>query len=140
MAAPSISRSSSSTISELDASSDVEKASARSVDQKRWHTRESGDLEKQVEEQREGPRDRDFTSEAAIPELPLEVEGKDQDLQGEQGDGSVDAGEEGVLSRVFSRVLSHASTKSNWNPGPPPDGGLKAWMAGRWTSVCPGAL
>ncbi len=35
----------------------------------------------------------------------------------------------GVLSTVLSRVLTKASTKS-FQPGPPPDGGLKAWTAG----------
>ncbi|SPQ25647.1 7388679f-c6f8-44c5-aeb9-d666007ae1df [Thermothielavioides terrestris] len=39
------------------------------------------------------------------------------------------AGGNGLLSRAVSRVLTHASTKSSWNPGPPPDGGLQAWMA-----------
>lgn len=37
----------------------------------------------------------------------------------------------GVLSRAISRVLTKASTKSSWNPGPPPDGGLQAWTAGK---------
>ena len=35
-----------------------------------------------------------------------------------------------ILSRVASRVLTRPSTKSSWNPGPPPDGGLQAWLAG----------
>ncbi|KAK4223153.1 riboflavin transporter MCH5 [Podospora fimiseda] len=36
----------------------------------------------------------------------------------------------GVLSRVVSRVLTCQSTKkSTWDPGPPPDGGIKAWTA-----------
>ncbi len=39
------------------------------------------------------------------------------------------AGNGGVLSRVVSRVITRASTKSI--PGPPPDGGLQAWMAGK---------
>ncbi|KAG9247481.1 major facilitator superfamily domain-containing protein [Calycina marina] len=37
----------------------------------------------------------------------------------------VSAGEKGVVSKVISRI----STKSSWiDPGPPPNGGLKAWM------------
>ncbi|KAK4184269.1 major facilitator superfamily domain-containing protein, partial [Podospora australis] len=36
----------------------------------------------------------------------------------------------GVLSKVVSRVLTRQSTKkSNYDPGPPPDGGVKAWTA-----------
>ncbi|KAL2144186.1 hypothetical protein VTI28DRAFT_9477 [Corynascus sepedonium] len=34
-----------------------------------------------------------------------------------------------AVTRTLSRVLTRASTKSSWNPGPPPDGGLQAWMA-----------
>lgn len=36
----------------------------------------------------------------------------------------------GGIAGVLERVVSRASTKSSWNPGPPPDGGLKAWTAG----------
>lgn len=35
---------------------------------------------------------------------------------------------DGVAGTV-SRVLSRISTKSSWNPGPPPDGGRVAWLA-----------
>ncbi|KAL2129356.1 hypothetical protein VTI74DRAFT_7905 [Chaetomium olivicolor] len=35
----------------------------------------------------------------------------------------------GVLSRVVSQVLTKPSTKSSWNPLPPPDGGMQAWIA-----------
>ncbi|KAL2263950.1 hypothetical protein VTK26DRAFT_4137 [Humicola hyalothermophila] len=43
------------------------------------------------------------------------------------GDRNTDGS--GMLGKVVSRVLTRASTKSSWNPGPPPDGGLKAWTA-----------
>ncbi|KAL8341378.1 hypothetical protein RB598_003360 [Gaeumannomyces tritici] len=33
------------------------------------------------------------------------------------------------LGRVVSRVLSRTTTRSSWNPGPPPDGGANAWLA-----------
>lgn len=42
-----------------------------------------------------------------------------------------DGGDGGVVAKVLSRVLTRASTKSHWDPGPPPDGGLKAWAAGK---------
>ncbi|KAI0121677.1 major facilitator superfamily domain-containing protein [Xylariales sp. AK1849] len=32
------------------------------------------------------------------------------------------------MAGVVSRALSRISTKSSWNPGPPPDGGRAAWM------------
>lgn len=31
-------------------------------------------------------------------------------------------------ARVLSRVLSRISTQASGNPGPPPDGGKKAWL------------
>ncbi|KAI0836179.1 MFS general substrate transporter [Hypoxylon sp. FL0890] len=33
------------------------------------------------------------------------------------------------MAGAVSRVLSRISTKSSWNPGPPPDGGKAAWLA-----------
>ncbi|XXH01092.1 hypothetical protein Hte_007443 [Hypoxylon texense] len=33
------------------------------------------------------------------------------------------------VTGTLSRVLSRISTKSSWNPGPPPDGGRVAWLA-----------
>ncbi|RYP76055.1 hypothetical protein DL769_003689 [Monosporascus sp. CRB-8-3] len=32
------------------------------------------------------------------------------------------------MAGAVKRVLSRISTKSSWNPGPPPDGGSKAWV------------
>jgi|SRR5450432_3113558 hypothetical protein len=32
-----------------------------------------------------------------------------------------------VNLRNMVRVITRTSTKSSWNPGPPPDGGLAAW-------------
>lgn len=36
------------------------------------------------------------------------------------------------LGGAIEKAISRTSTKSSWNPGPPPDGGLKAWMAGEF--------
>lgn len=36
------------------------------------------------------------------------------------------------VAGVLERVISRTSTKSTWNPGPPPDGGVQAWMAGEF--------
>ncbi|KAI1385225.1 MFS general substrate transporter [Hypoxylon trugodes] len=33
------------------------------------------------------------------------------------------------MAGAVNRVLSRISTKSSWNPGPPPDGGRVAWLA-----------
>lgn len=54
-----------------------------------------------------------------------------------EGPAAVDAGREGDgggggggSGGVLDRVVSRVSTKSSWNPGPPPNGGVKAWTAG----------
>lgn len=41
------------------------------------------------------------------------------------------SGRDGIAGAI-ERVISRTSTKSSWNPGPPPDGGKKAWMAGKF--------
>lgn len=55
-------------------------------------------------------------------------EGTDVD---EEGGGGGRGGLGGVLDRVVSRV----STKSSCHPGPPPNGGVKAWTAGTHAAV-----
>lgn len=42
-----------------------------------------------------------------------------------------EGGRDGIAGAI-ERVISRTSTKSNWNPGPPPDGGKNAWMAGMY--------
>ncbi|KAI2469146.1 MFS general substrate transporter [Annulohypoxylon bovei var. microspora] len=62
--------------------------------------------------------------------------------EGQGGDSPVEAAEDWQISPeagldteadgmagAVNRVLSRISTKSNWNPGPPPDGGRVAWLA-----------
>ncbi|KAK4140740.1 major facilitator superfamily domain-containing protein [Dichotomopilus funicola] len=53
----------------------------------------------------------------------------DVDHDDETGDG------DGVLSRVASRVITKVTTKSSFNPGPPPNGGLQAWTAVACTHI-----
>lgn len=41
----------------------------------------------------------------------------------------VEAGEKSGVKRALTHTLSRFSTKSSWkDPGPPPDGGLQAWV------------
>lgn len=72
----------------------------------------------------------------AVPGVPLD---DDSDLVGSHdagerrtnGDDDDDAPRpSGGIVGVLDRVVSRVSTKSSWNPGPPPDGGVKAWTAG----------
>lgn len=79
-------------------------------------------------------RTRDSNSQA-LPGVQLDEDGQhgaagpaeawktDDTLRRDEG------GRDGIAG-VIERVISRTSTKSNWNPGPPPDGGKKAWTAG----------
>ncbi|CAN8105192.1 unnamed protein product [Discula destructiva] len=56
----------------------------------------------------------------SVPTAKLE-RGYEEPSQRESGQNTV--------AGAIERALSRTSTKSNWNPGPPPDGGVKAWTA-----------
>lgn len=79
-----------------------------------------GDIERQLRSTVEGGED----------DSPQYQEGE---ISGEK-DAGVLAGHNGTdrtsngLMRVLSKVVSRASTTAN--PGPPPDGGSKAWITG----------
>lgn len=49
------------------------------------------------------------------------------DIEACQAANNKDDVEKGGIIRKLSRTLSKTSTKSSWNPGPPPDGGRMAW-------------
>lgn len=63
-------------------------------------------------------------------------EGSDRSDAEAHGDGLEDiepemfdldaAGMAGIVNRALSRI----STNASWSPGPPPDGGREAWLAG----------
>ena len=109
--------------SDLDKSSDIEKIAS-------LHTKSSdnvslGDIEKRQELRRKDSRS---SNNQALPGLRLD----DDDIEPDSDGDSTQEPEEqrGGLGRVVGRVLSRSTTKSSWNPGPPPDGGVKAWTAG----------
>lgn len=52
-----------------------------------------------------------------------------ESVRGANGEGQNVENGQGGLTGVVGRVLSRTTTKSSWNPGPPPDGGLRAWTA-----------
>ncbi|KAI2627549.1 MFS general substrate transporter [Hypoxylon sp. NC1633] len=64
---------------------------------------------------REQSHDVHIDEEAEDSQIPPEPDFLDTEAEGMAG--------------AVSRVLSRISTKSSWNPGPPPDGGRVAWMA-----------
>lgn len=91
------------------------------------------DLEKQS---RKGSLGRITTRDSntqAVPGVPLDEADFEADVAqiGSEQDES-EPRPSGGVARMVERVVSRASTKSSWNPGPPPDGGARAWMAGEW--------
>ncbi|KAK4233605.1 major facilitator superfamily domain-containing protein [Achaetomium macrosporum] len=83
------------------------------------------DAEKRSGEQtRQAPTAASDDDTGREDQRPISRHPTQQDAQ----DGGDSAGN-GVLSRVLSRVLTRPSTKSSWNPPPPPDGGMQAWIA-----------
>lgn len=88
------------------------------------------DLEKQCADH-EGEREHMPTRRSAIQAMPgLRLEDDDSEEYGE--DRGREGGERSGLGGVLDRVVSRVSTKSSWNSGPPPDGGVKAWTAGMY--------
>lgn len=70
----------------------------------------------------------------AIPGVRLD----ESDFEDDEGQEGAEEGRGGRSSGVFGladRVISRTTSKSSFNPGPPPDGGLRAW-----TSVAAGHL
>lgn len=100
------------------------------------------DVEKQPEDH-EDEVERMPTRRSAIQAIPgVRLDDDDDDdfeegYESREGSGVEDREDEGRegggrggLGGVLDRVVSRVSTKSSWNPGPPPDGGVKAWTAG----------
>jgi hypothetical protein len=96
------------------------------------------DLEKQEGDQSyEETRTRNLNAEA-VPGVQLaEAEFGDAAHQhteaGKDEPRQSDVGRAGVADAI-ERIISRTSTKS-WSPGPPPDGGLQAWIAGEFCVV-----
>lgn len=66
----------------------------------------------------------DFGVGSADDDENTDDDGDDDDIDTVRDADGNGNGQQGVVSKVLSRVLSRSSTKSL---GPPPDGGLKAW-------------
>lgn len=66
-----------------------------------------------------------------LPGVVLVESGQDEDAgsTGSTSDGRDVENGHVSLPGVIGHVLSRTTTQSSWNPGPPPDGGLKAWTA-----------
>lgn len=72
----------------------------------------------------------------AVPGVPLDEADFDDSTERPEPEEDQEwprQSEDGVSGAVH-RALSRRSTKSSWRPGPPPDGGVKAWTAGQLSS------
>lgn len=69
----------------------------------------------------------------AVPGVPLNEsdfeDGGGHHEHGPDADDEDRGGRGGGVLGLADRVLSRTTSKSSFNPGPPPDGGLKAWTA-----------
>lgn len=126
-----------SSSTDLDPSTSPEEKGKDSVDVEAGHEKDDELPGGASEKQSAGLRQvttRDSNTQA-IPGVRLD-ESDFEDSEGheegaEEGRGGRSSGVFGLADRVISRTTS----KSSFNPGPPPDGGLRAW-----TSVAAGHL
>ncbi|KAL1859020.1 hypothetical protein Daus18300_009658 [Diaporthe australafricana] len=126
------SSSTSSGSTDLDPSASTEEEIRDSADEKRVRDNAGelpqGGSEKQAAElRRVATRD---SNTQAVPGVSLH----ESDFEDSGGHAPVvdeeSAGREsGAVSGLAARVLSRTTSRSSFNPGPPPDGGLKAWTA-----------
>lgn len=92
---------------------------------------DSKDLEKQQQPRNDKHKDSELervtTNAPTIESIPdARVDNGDS-----PGETQRDVSGAGIfLANVLDRAVSRISTKSSWNPGPPPDGGANAWTAG----------
>ncbi|RYP80291.1 hypothetical protein DL770_006290 [Monosporascus sp. CRB-9-2] len=85
------------------------------------------DVEKQGQSSSNGRRDGPV-SEKATPSDVNSCRGGCEDEWSIQPEPNFFNTEVDGVTGAVNRVLSRISTKSSWNPGPPPDGGSKAWL------------
>ncbi|KUI56490.1 putative transporter MCH4 [Cytospora mali] len=133
---PTISTSSGNTTSsgnsDLDQSSETDEKGHQSIDgvgdDDHAGISAAGDLEKQANGLSKATT-RDSNTQA-VPGVPLMEGGYNEGNEAvTNADGEGQAVENNSLPGVVGRILSRTTTKSSWNPGPPPDGGLRAWTA-----------
>lgn len=131
--------STSSGSTDLDPSTSTEEKGRDSVDGAKGHGQAEELPQGGSEKQPAGLRrlaTRDSNTQAVpgvqLDESDFEDGGSDHRTPGADEDRSVRGS--GVLGRA-ERVLSRTTSKSSFNPGPPPDGGLRAW-----TTVATGHL
>ncbi|KAK2610294.1 hypothetical protein N8I77_003740 [Diaporthe amygdali] len=125
------SQSTSSGSSDLDPSTSTEEKGRDSIDEIQGCGKAGDFPHNDSEKQPAGLRrlaTRDSNTQA-IPGVQLD-ESDFEDSAGHAPGAVEDHGSRGsVVSGLAERVLSRTTSRSSFNPGPPPDGGLKAWTA-----------
>ncbi|KAJ9133393.1 Riboflavin transporter MCH5 [Pleurostoma richardsiae] len=115
----------SSSSTDLDLSSDIEKGSRDA-----FSARDDQGAFGSVRNRGEDDICRHTTRNSNTQPVPGMTE-KAEDAVDEESseDGESTAEQRGRLSAIVTRALSRTTSRSSWNPGPPPDGGLQAWTA-----------
>lgn len=128
------SQSTSSGSTDLDPSTSTEEKGRDSVDGAKGYAKADELPRDGPEKQPAGLRratTRDSNTQAVpgvqLDESDFEDDGDDRHASGADEEDRGGAGS-GVLG-LAERVLSRTTSKSSFNPGPPPDGGLRAWTA-----------
>lgn len=129
--------SSSSTDLDPSASPEVEKGRG-SIDVEQEQGKgdghlQGGDPEKQSAAGLRRVATRDSNTQAIpgvrLDESDFEDDGGSRGHADEEGTADDDDGRSRRRGSFAERVISRTTSKSSFNPGPPPDGGLKAWTA-----------
>lgn len=125
--------STSSGSTDRDPSTSTEEKGKDSVDGAKGYEKAEGIPKDGLETQPAGLRrlaTRDSNTQA-VPGVQLDESDFEDDRSGDDDDRASGAHEESRGGGVFGlaeRVLSRTTSKSSFNPGPPPDGGLRAWV------------
>lgn len=127
--------STSSGSTDRDPSTSTEEKGRDSVDRAKGYEKAEGIPQDGLETQPAGLRrlaTRDSNTQA-VPGVQLDESDFEDDRSGDdhRASGAHEDDRGGGGSGVFGlaeRVLSRTTSKSSFNPGPPPDGGLRAWV------------
>lgn len=130
-------QSTSSDSTDLDPSTSTEEKGRDSVDEEKGHGK-ADELSQDSSEKQPAALRRLATRDSntqAVPGVQLDESDFEDDSDGGEprtpgaADEDRDGGRGSGVFGLAERVLSRTTSKSSFNPGPPPDGGLRAWTA-----------
>lgn len=131
------SQSTSSGSTDLDPSTSTDEKGRDSVDGAKGYAKEADELPRAGPEKQPAGLRRAATRDSNTQAVPgVQLDESDFEDDGGDDDRRAPGAEEdrgGVrgsgVSGLAERVLSRTTSRSSFNPGPPPDGGLRAWTA-----------